>query len=173
MKSTFAIVFALLAAACSPSDRDQNPRDRKGVEGALTWRAVTQADGDAAFLSRPSAAPDVVLWCRDGSKIVLRAHVFENPALTPDLRMTTAGGVIVFENVRRQGGVRAGDRTLVEGAAPLADPKVRAILAGAAQFDLQTGDDKYTVQDADPNSILPSFIASCSQTNAPTSSPKE
>jgi hypothetical protein len=167
MKHLLPTFVCLTLAACSQAGSDQNPRDRKGVEGALTWRAVNQADSQAAFLSRPGAAPDVVLWCRDDAKIVLRAHVFETPAPQPDLSLTTKGGMMVFADVRRQGGVRAGDRKLVEGSASLMDPKVQAVLTAADQFVLQTGEDKYQVQDSDPNGILVPFITNCSQPNPP------
>jgi hypothetical protein len=173
MRYWLITVLAFCLSACSQADGDQNPRNRKGGEGTLTWRAVNQADGQAAFLSRPGAAPDVVLWCKDGAKIVIRAHVFENPASQPDLRLTTQGGVMVFENVRRQGGVRDGDRQLVEGSAGLKDPKILAVLAAADQFVLQAGGDKYEVQASDPNRILAPFVAACKQVNSASIPPKK
>jgi hypothetical protein len=157
------ILIALATAACSPQGRDQNPRDRQGSEGASTWRVVNQSDGQAAFLSRPGAAPDLVLWCRDDQKIVLRAHVFDNPAPQPDLRLTTKGGVMVFSGVRRQGGVRDGDRKLVEGTGLLTDPKVQAVLLAADQLVLQSGTQSFDMTATDPNSVLAGFVAKCTQ----------
>ena len=162
MRRFLSGILALTSVACSPAGSDQNPRDRQGNEGALTWRAVSQSDGQAAFLSRPGAAPDVVLWCRDGEHVVLRAHVFEAPSPQPDLRLTTSTGTVVFTSVRRQGGVRDGDRKLVEGTTSLADPKVQAVLVSANQFALQSGEDKYEVDNADPAGILASFVGICS-----------
>jgi hypothetical protein len=157
------MLLALATAACSPQGRDQNPRDRQGSDGASTWRVVNQSDGQAAFLSRPGAAPDLVLWCRDDQKIVLRAHVFENPAPQPDLRLTTKGGVMVFADVRRQGGVREGDRKLVEGTGLLTDPKVQPVVMAADQLALQSGAETFDVTAADPNKVLPEFVAKCTQ----------
>ncbi len=165
-KAKFLVMLALALAACSPAGSDQNPRDRKGSEGALTWRVVSQADGQAAFLSRPGAAPDVVLWCRDGQRLVLRAHIFENPVPSPDLRLTTKTGSVTLTEVRRQGGVRAGDRKLVEGAALLSDAKVQAALMAASDFTLQSGNETYQVQNGDPSGVLPSFMARCAQAGA-------
>lgn len=159
----FTISLMLLTAgACSPQGSDQNPRNRQRNEGALTWRAVTQTDGQAAFLSRPGAAPDIVLWCRDGENLVLRAHIFESPAQRPNLSIKTKGGSVVFTDVRRQGGVRDGDRKLVEGTTSLAGPKVYAVLIAANQFALQSGEDIYQVDNADPAGILTGFVARCS-----------
>jgi hypothetical protein len=166
MKQALPIVLALALAACSAQGSDQNPRDRKGADGVLTWRAVTQADGQAAFLSRPGAAPDVVLWCRDGARVVIRAHVFADPSPQPDLRLTTKGGLLNFENVRRQGGIRDGDRQLVEGGISLTDLKVQAVLIAADAFVLQSGADTYDVKNADPTGVLAGFIATCSQAKA-------
>ncbi len=162
MKRVACFVLLLVAVACSPQGSAQNPRDRQAGEGALTWRVVRQSDGQAAFLSRPGAAPDVVLWCRGGENLILRAHVFENPTQTPDLQLRTKGGNLIFADVRRQGGVRAGDRKLVEGTTTLRDPKVQAVLVVAGQFALQSGVDKYEVDNADPAGILSEFVTKCS-----------
>jgi hypothetical protein len=150
-----------LIAACSPAGSDQDPRDRKGQEGALTWRAVAQADGQAAFLSRPGAAPDLVLWCNDSGLLTLRAHVFENPQATPDLKLQTDGGLIAFANVRRQGGVRETDRKLVEGNVALSDGKLPDILRGAANLTVTSGSADFTAKDTDPSNILPAFTQAC------------
>ena len=168
MKSLALALLMMSLAACSPQGDQQNPRDRQGVDGALTWRLVSQSDSQAAFLSRPGAAPDIVLWCRDGAKIVLRAHIFDTPAPRPDLQITTTGGVLVLTDVRRQGGVRAGDRQLVEGSGAISDPRVRAVLIAADNFVLKSGADTYQVESADPAGILEGFITSCAQMTLPS-----
>jgi hypothetical protein len=150
-----------LVVACSPASNDQDPRDRLGQEGALTWRAVAQADGQAAFLSRPGAAPDLVLWCNDTGLLTLRAHVFENPKAKPDLNMQTDGGMIAFANVRRQGGVRETDRKLVEGNVTMSDLKLPAVLRGAANLTVSSGGVDFTAKGSDPSNILPAFTDAC------------
>jgi hypothetical protein len=159
--------LALLASAttmltaCSPSATSDDPRNRQGVAGDVTWRVVQDGDGQAAFLSRPGAAPDLVLWCRANGLLTLRAHIFEDPAPQPDLIMSTPGGTIAFDNVRRQGGVRAGDRKLVEGVVTLSDAKLPAILSGAADITVTSGADSYKAKNSDPNNALSAFSAAC------------
>jgi hypothetical protein len=165
MRQGFPLAVLLALCACSPAGSGDNPRDRKGADGKLTWRVVAQADGQAAFLSRPGAAPDLVLWCRDTGQMTLRAHVFENPAAQPDLIMNTTGATIVFQNVRRQGGVRAGDRELVEGSVITSDGKLPLALLGAGTLQVTSGSEDYSAKDTDPNGVLPAFTAAC--TNRP------
>lgn len=156
-------------AACDPADRDQNPRDRIGSDGPLAWRLVQQKAGAAAFLSRPGAAPDLVLWCDDQRRLTLRAHIFKTPADRPDLVLTTKAGRIAFQEVRRQGGVREGDRKLVEGKIQLAEPGVAETILAASDFTLTSGDVDYRAQPEDRDQILPAFVAACRQsgTKAP------
>jgi hypothetical protein len=160
MKRLAAIALATLCA-CSPAGSGDNPRDRKGAEGKLTWRIVAEGGGHAAFLSRPGAAPDLVLWCRDNGLLTLRAHIFEDPKAQPDLRFFTLGGAIAFDKVRRQGGVRAGDRKLVEGSVPSSDPKLVPVLLAAANFKVTSSGVDYDVTDSDPTNILPQFATAC------------
>jgi hypothetical protein len=156
--------FCLLVCAlgaCDPGDKDQNPRDRVGTDGPLSWRLVQQKSGAAAFLSRPGAAPDLVLWCDDQQRITLRAHVFPAPSAQPNLVMTTKADRIVFQEVRRQGGVRAGDRKLVEGKIGLAEVGVAETILAASDFTLTSGDVDYRVQLLDRDQIMSAFVAAC------------
>jgi hypothetical protein len=157
------LIFAFgFLSACSPQGSKQDPRDRKSdMEGAVTWRVVTQSDGLAAFLARPGNAPDLVLWCRNKDEITLRAHVFEAPNANPDLQLDTRGGSMVFTNVRRQGGVRAGDRVLVEGTGALQDPKIAPLLQGADQLALKSGQEIYRAENADKDKVMLGFVAAC------------
>jgi hypothetical protein len=162
MKPTFlALAAVALVCACSPAGQGDNPRDREGSLGAVTWRVVSQPDGQAAFLSRPGAAPDLVLWCRDTGQITLRAHVFDKPADKPDLLLETQGGTIAFANVRRQGGLRSNDRKLVEGSVTSADGKLPAILLAAGNLKVISGVVVYQATDTDPTGILPAFTQAC------------
>jgi hypothetical protein len=162
MRSGPLIVAFGLIAACSPPGNQQDPRDAKSAsQGAVTWRVVAQSDGQAAFLSRPGSAPDVVIWCRNKDEITLRAHVFKAPDANPDLRLETAGGVMEFTNVRRQGGVRAGDRTLVEGTGALHDRKIAPLLEATDQLALKSGRETYHAQNADPNKVMSGFVVAC------------
>lgn len=162
MRQVFLALGLCALGACLPQANKQNPRDRLGAaDGVVTWRAVAQADGHAAFLSRPGAAPDLVLWCRTRDEITLRAHVFITSRPNPDLKLDTKAGTMVFANVRRQGGVRVGDRILVEGTAPLNDPKAGPVLTAAGQLALTSGTETYRAAAADPNAILSRFVASC------------
>jgi hypothetical protein len=164
------IIAALVGvAACSPSAQDGNPRDRVGdVAGKATWGVVRQGDGLAAFLARPGTAPDLVVWCRSNQEISLRAHVFQAPSANPDLSLTTSSGSLTFDNVRRQGGVRKGDRILVEGFATLTDPKVGQTLKLLNSFRLTSGSETYQAENADPNAVVGTFVAACQALPAPS-----
>lgn len=164
-------VAAFLAiSACSPSGSDGNPRDRIGdANAAAKWGVVQQGDGLAAFLARPGTAPDLVFWCRDGTEMVARAHVFKAPSQTPDLSLTTATGGILFEKVRRQGGVREGDRTLVEGFTTLQDPKINTVLSGANSVTLRSGAETYIANNADVDGVMTGFAAQCQALTDPRS----
>jgi hypothetical protein len=161
MRRAISVLALVCLCACTPAGSDDNPRDRKGNAGALTWRSVSQTDGQAAFLSRPGAAPDIVIWCRMGSRPKLRAHIFEHPSPQPNMTMTSRAGTFSFVEVRRQGGVRKGDRTLVEGDIAIDDTKALAVLKAANQFVLQSGDETYDVKDTDPDNILSGVIEKC------------
>jgi hypothetical protein len=163
MKRLALFLLACTLGACDPGDQDQNPRDRVGSEGPLSWRLVQQNSGAAAFLSRPGAAPDLVLWCDDQQRITLRAHVFPAPAAQPNLVLTTKAGQIAFQEVRRQGGVRDGDRKLVEGQISLAEPSAVETILAASDFTLTSGDVDYRAQPVDRDQILPAFVTSCRQ----------
>lgn len=163
MKRIVLLLLACALGACDPGDQDQNPRDRVGSEGPLSWRLVQQNSGAAAFLSRPGAAPDLVLWCDDQQRITLRAHVFPAPAVQPNLVLTTKAGQIAFKEVRRQGGVRDGDRKLVEGQISLAEPGAVETILAASDFTLTSGDVDYRAQPVDRDQILPAFVTSCRQ----------
>jgi hypothetical protein len=165
---TFGLFLLLCLASCSPATPGDNPRDRKGAEGALTWRAVSDADGQAAFLSRPGAAPDLVLWCRNNGLLTLRAHIFVAPEAQPNLILVTDGGILKFENVRRQGGVRAGDRKLVEGAVSVEDTWLQVTLSQAANLKVTSGDETFEAKNADPTNILPAFSMACAAANTKT-----
>ncbi len=161
MKRFASCLLVCALSACDPGDTDQNPRDRIGSEGPLSWRLVEQKAGAAAFLSRPGAAPDLVLWCDDQQLVTLRAHVFPAPEARPTLVLTTKAGRIAFREVRRQGGVRAGDRKLVEGKIGLADIGVAEAILAASDFTLTSGDVDYRAQPVDRDQILPAFVTAC------------
>lgn len=167
MKYALPLMILLAVAACDRADQDQDPRDRVGQDGPLSWRLVEQKSGAAAFLSRPGAAPDLVLWCDDQKGLTLRAHVFKEPAAQPDLLLTTPGGQITFTNVRRQGGLRATDRKLVEGRVNLADPRVTATLAAAQRLTLTSGGVDYQVEPQDRAGALRGFLTACASQAAP------
>ena len=166
MKVLIATLALVVIGACSPAGIGDDPRNRKGVDGELSWRVVNDGDGQAAFLSRPGAAPDLVLWCRERGILTLRAHVFENPGSQPDLNLTTPGGTIALNNVRRQGGVRAGDRKLVEGAVAFNDLQVAPILKQAGNLSVTSGGIVFEARNTDPTNILPSFAAACLSSSA-------
>ncbi|MCE2891875.1 MAG: hypothetical protein ACK5XZ_02440 [Hyphomonadaceae bacterium] len=161
MKRLALCLLACAVGACDPGDQDQNPRDRVGSDGPLSWRLVEQKSGAAAFLSRPGAAPDLVLWCDDQQRITLRAHVFPAPSAQPNLVLTTKVGRIAFQEVRRQGGVREGDRKLVEGKIGLAETGVAETILAASDFTLTSGDVDYRAQPVDRDQILPAFVTAC------------
>lgn len=161
MKRLALCLLACAVGACDPGDQDQNPRDRVGSDGPLSWRLVEQKSGAAAFLSRPGAAPDLVLWCDDQQRITLRAHVFPAPSAQPNLVLTTKAGRIAFQEVRRQGGVRAGDRKLVEGKIGLVEKGVAETILAASDFTLTSGDVDYRAQPVDRDQILPAFVTAC------------
>lgn len=162
MKRAYLLLAFCIFAACSPQGSKQDPRDRKSeIVGEVTWRVVKQSDGLAAFLARPGNAPDLVFWCRNKDEATLRAHVFEAPIANPDLQLETRGGRLVFTKVRRQGGVRAGDRILVEGTAALHDPKIAPLLQAADQLTLKSGQEIYRAENADPNQVMAGFLAAC------------
>lgn len=161
MKRLAFCLLVIALGACDPGDKDQNPRDRVGSDGPLSWRLVEQKSGAAAFLSRPGAAPDLVLWCDDQQRITLRAHVFPAPSAQPNLVLTTKAGRIAFQEVRRQGGVRAGDRKLVEGKIGLVEKGVAETILAASDFTLTSGDVDYRAQPVDRDQILPAFVTAC------------
>lgn len=162
MKAAACLCVAVLLAACGAGD-DGNPRDRTGSSGPPTWRIVADGAGSAAFLSRPGAAPDVVVWCRGDGRATVRAHVFERPADQPDLSLTTSGGIIVLEGVRRQGALRDGGRALVEGSVSMRDPKVQAVLAAASSTALTSRGVEWSAGNADPEGVMAGFAARCSE----------
>jgi hypothetical protein len=161
MKRLALCLLVCALGACDPGDKDENPRDRIGSEGPISWRLVQQKAGAAAFLSRPGAAPDLVLWCDDQQRITLRAHVFPAPEAQPTLVLRTKAGHIAFREVRRQGGVRAGARKLVEGKIGLAEIGVAETILAASDFTLTSGDVDYRAQPVDRNQILPGFVTAC------------
>jgi hypothetical protein len=161
MKRLVCLFVLVALGACDPADPDQNPRDRVGTGGPLSWRLVLQKEGAAAFLSRPGAAPDLVLWCDDNGQVTLRAHVFANPSPKPDLVLKTSGGQIGFEQVRRQGGVRASDRKLVEGQIGLDHAGVAETLLAASDLTLTSGGVDFQGVPGDPDKVLPAFVTAC------------
>jgi hypothetical protein len=161
MKRLALCLLVCALGACDPGDKDQNPRDRIGSDGPLSWRLVEQQSGAAAFLSRPGAAPDLVLWCDDQQRLTLRAHVFPAPSAQANLVLQTKAGRIAFQEVRRQGGVREGDRKLVEGKIGLVEKGVVETILAATDFTLTSGDVDYRAQPVDRDQILPAFVTAC------------
>jgi hypothetical protein len=162
MRVTLAWAGILVVlCACGPSTDTKDPRARQGSGGALAWRHLSQIDGQAAFLARPGRAPDLVLWCRDRQSLTLRAHGFKNVSARPDLQLTSAAGVVLFEDVRAQGGVRVNDRKLVEGRLALS-PTHRAIVGKAsAGLTLQSGTEIYRAHTPDSATALEQFLSAC------------
>ncbi|MEN9855533.1 MAG: hypothetical protein RLZZ157_659 [Pseudomonadota bacterium] len=162
MKAVAVLIGSMLAlAACGQGNAVQDPRARAGQGGDLAWRVLAQSDGQAAFLARPGAAPDVVLWCRGGKSLTLRAHVFQRTGGQPNLRLVSSAGTAELENVRAQGGVRAGDRQLVEGRLSLT-PNNRNILAKASTaMTLTSGQQTYSTQTPTTPDALPQFLRAC------------
>lgn len=158
-----AAVLVLALAGCEAPGGPDDPRDRVGGDGPPTWRLVAQGAEQAAFLSRPGAAPDLVLWCRGDGVIRLRAHVFDRPGPAPGLVLVGPGGQIVFEGVRAQGAIRDGGRTLVEGAAPATPEAIAILTAGASAPSVSAGPASpvWTTQEADPDAIIPGFAQGC------------
>ena len=163
MKRFVCLLALAVLGACDPGDTDQNPRDRVGSGGPLSWRLVEQNKGAAAFLSRPGGAPDLVLWCDGKGQVTLRAHVFANPNPNPDLMLKTSGGQIGFEQVRRQGGVRASDRKLVEGQISLDRTGVTATILAASDLTLTSGGVDYKGVPGDRDGVLPAFVTACTK----------
>ena len=157
----FAVAgVAAAMTACGPGADDRDPRDRQGGPGAATWRLVADGAGHAAFLSRPGAAPDLVIWCRGDGRVTLRAHVFEAPARPPKLSLSTDAGSIAFEGARVQGGLRDVDRKLVEGATALTE-ETAAVLAAAARVDVTDGATTWRAAQADPQAVMAGFARDC------------
>lgn len=160
-------LVALAAAGCQPAGsaagETGDPRDRAGGEGPSRWGVIARPDGTAAaFLARPGAAPDLVLWCRGDGSATLRAHVFEDPAARPDLVLDSPRGAITFAGVRAQGGLRAGSSTLVEGAVDLTQADARARLAAATpNVTVRSGGTVWRAPDADPEAVMQAFVAGC------------
>jgi hypothetical protein len=172
MRRAISSVALALVCGCSPSGGQNDPRDRAGANtGPVAWRVVAQGDGHAAFLSRPGTAPDIVLWCRNRDEITLRAHVFDMPAANPDLKLEAGGGNLIFPQVRRQGGVRSGDRILVEGTAPMNDAKVAALLSATNSLVLSSGAETFRAVNADPANVMPDFVVACQALAAATPTP--
>ncbi|GIU67379.1 hypothetical protein [Candidatus Phycosocius spiralis] len=149
--------------ACDLGDAYQDPRDRGRSGGTLSWRLVEQQGGAAVFLARPGAAPDLVLWCDGNGEVTLRAHVFANPKPNPDLILKTSGGQIRFEQVRRQGGMRASDRKLVEGQIGLDRSGVAATILAASDLTLMSGEVVYQSVSGHSANVLPVFMKACSK----------
>lgn len=162
------VLLAVLAlGACQPggggSGDASDPRDRAGSEGPSRWGVIARPDGTAAaFLARPGAAPDLVLWCRGDGTATLRAHVFEDPPASPDLILDSPQGPITFTGVRAQGGLRAGSSTLVEGAVDLTAGDIRARLSAAtASVTVRSSGTVWQAPDADPDAVMQTFVAGC------------
>lgn len=172
MKRSLALVALVTLSACTPAGSRDDPRDRKGdVAAAPVWGVVRQTDGIAAFLARPGSAPDLVLWCRNNAEMTLRAHVFQSPPEEAGLFMVTPLARDIFLSVRQQGGVRKGDRTLVEGVGRLPDPNFQTMIAGADKVELRSGTETYRADKADPNKVMPGFVSACLTLPPPTHSP--
>jgi hypothetical protein len=154
------VLCALVLVACGPGEA-QDPRDRKGGDGPATWRLVDEAGRAAAFLSRPGAAPDLVVWCKGDGRVTLRAHVFETDAAATDLSLTTPGGALAFANVRRQGALRGDRPALIEGSADATRAAAQAVLAQAGQVSVASGGERFDFAGADPDGLLAGFAKGC------------
>jgi hypothetical protein len=156
------LATALTAGACgNPAGAPDNPRDREGAAAPPTWRIVAEGGAQAAFLSRPGAAPDLVLWCRGDGRITLRAHVFERPDAAPTLIWDSPQGAVAFEAVRAQGGMRADDRKLVEGSVAASADTLARLMAGKDTVLVRSGADSWQALQADPQGVMPGFTRAC------------
>lgn len=164
-------LLALASGGCQPGGAGAggaggetgDPRDRTGAAGPSRWGVIARPDGTAAaFLARPGAAPDLVLWCRGDGTATLRAHVFKDPAASPDLVLDSPQGAVTFTAVRAQGGLRAGSSTLVEGAVDLTVADTRARLAAATpEVTVRSSGTVWQAPAADPDGVMQAFVAGC------------
>jgi hypothetical protein len=167
VKGTLALAMLLALPGCGTAANDDgDPRNRTGGEGPATWRVVRETGRAAAFLARPGAAPDLVVWCGQGA-LTLRAHVFKGEDLAADLSLTTPGGRIGFANVRRQGAVRDGRPGLVEGVGAIDPGTATLALAAAGDTRVAWGGEAYAVTGADPGGVMAGFASLCAAPSAP------
>jgi hypothetical protein len=156
-----ALSALLLTGACTQAAAPGNPRDRVGADAPPTWRIVAEGGAQAAFLSRPGAAPDLVLWCRGDGRITLRAHVFERPEGAPTLIWDSPQGPVAFEAVRAQGGMREADRKLVEGSVAVTPGTLARLVAAKDSVLVRSGADSWQALQADPDQVMEGFTRAC------------
>lgn len=159
-----AALALALAAGCgntAAGGTPGNPRDRTGAQAPPTWRIVAEGSAQAAFLARPGAAPDLVLWCRGDGRITLRAHVFDSPGATPDLVWDSPAGPVTFEAVRAQGGMRADDRKLVEGSTAATADTAARLAAARDGVAVRSGPVVWRAEGADPGAVMDGFTRRC------------
>lgn len=156
--------LAVLLGACSPAGDPANPRDRAGSEGPSTWRLVAGGEGQAAFLSKPGAAPDIVLWCRGDGAMTVRVHVFKRDRAVTTLALSGKDGEKSLElgEARIQGAVRDDGAMLAEVSVSLDQPKADRIGQLLANVRLSPGDgEAWEAPKADPDRVLAGFLKAC------------
>jgi hypothetical protein len=153
-----------LTVACTPETPD-DPRARTGLEGPTTWRLVAGGEGQAAFLSRPGAAPDIVLWCRGDNSLTVRAHVFKRAQAVRELTLLDKAGNpgMALGNARIQGAVRDDGAMLAETNLTIDATKVSALVGYLSTVRLSGGkpDVMWQADKTDPQTVLEPFLKSC------------
>jgi hypothetical protein len=159
------VLLAALVGACSPASDPANPRDRAGGDGPTTWRLVAGGEGQAAFLSRPGAAPDIVLWCRGDGRLTVRAHVFKRDQPVTRLALLDKTGAVGADlgPARIQGAVRDDGAMLAEASTLLSADRITALTAFLATVRLSGGaaDLVWRADKADPQVIIEPFLQTC------------
>jgi hypothetical protein len=156
--------LVLLLSACSQANDPANPRDRAGSEGPSTWRLVAGGEGQAAFLSKPGAAPDIVLWCRGDGAMTVRAHVFKRDMAVTTLALVGKDGEKSLElgQARIQGAVRDDGAMLAEVSLSLDQQKAERMNQLLANVRLSPGaGEAWQAPKADPERVLAGFLKAC------------
>jgi hypothetical protein len=156
--------LAVFLGACSQAEDPANPRDRAGSDGPSTWRLVAGGEGQAAFLSKPGAAPDIVLWCRGDGAMTVRVHVFKRDRAVTTLALSGKDGEKSLElgEARIQGAVRDDGAMLAEVSLNLDQPKADRIGQLLANVRLSPGaGEVWEAPKADPDRVLAGFLKAC------------
>jgi hypothetical protein len=165
VRSGAVILLAVLGAACSPASGPADPRARAGADGPTTWRLVSGAEGQAAFLSRPGAAPDIVLWCRGDGQLTVRVHVFKRDQAVTELALLDKSGAVGTNlgPARIQGAVRDDGAMLAEASTRVAASELATLAGYLTTMRLSGGgpDLVWRASKTDPSGVLEPFLKTC------------